>query len=198
MIERQTAKKVAISSLTRGQWVKNEGMDPSFVVTASGEKVARARVMGTVVGKFVAEDQTFASLTLDDSTDTIRAKIFKGVKPLDTVAVGELVDVIGKVREYNGEVYLIPEVVCKIENPNLELLRRGELLAKGGEPPLEGAGDQLRKKILSLIEGDKEGVTYDMILKKADVPEEEVEKVINDLLGEGVCYEPSPGKIRKI
>ncbi len=97
--KRQTAKKVKVASLTRGEWVKKEGMEPSFVVTPGGEQVSRARVMGTVVAKFVAEDENFASMTLDDFSDTIRAKAFKEVKPLDRAEVGDIVDLIGKVRE---------------------------------------------------------------------------------------------------
>lgn len=200
MIERQTARKVRISSLTGGEWVKQEGMEPSFVVTPSGERVARARILGTVVGKFMAEDGGFASITLDDGSDTIRAKTFKGVKPLDAVTTGEVVDVIGKVREWNGEIYLIPEVVHKVDNPNLELLRRLEIAAKihaMDSSPQEGKED-LKEQILKIIEGEKEGISYDSLIQKSGKSEQEVEKVINDLLGEGVCYEPTPGKIKKI
>ena len=195
MIERQTARKVRISSLNEGQWVKKEGLEPSFVVTAQGENVARARVLGTVVGKFVAEDENFASITVDDGSDTIRAKTFKTVKPLDTSVIGDVVDVIGKVREWNGEVYIIPEIVAKVENPNLELLRRLEIAAKAPEAP---AQEDLRSLVLGIISEAAEGISYDALIQKAGKGEQVVEKVINDLLAEGVCYEPTPGKIKKI
>ena len=205
MIERQTAKKVRISSLMGGTWVKKEGMEPSFITTEYGEQVSRARVMGTIVGKFVAEDEAFASITLDDGTDTMRAKTFKQVQPLDTVNQGELVDVIGKVREWNGEVYMIPEVVLKVDDPNIELLRRLEIAEKlqamGAHPaaaPAAAAPDGLREDVLKLISTEPEGISYDALLKKIEKPEPAVEKVINNLLGEGVCYEPTPGKIKKI
>lgn len=201
MFQRQTAKKVKIASLTSGTWEKHEGMNPSFVVTSYGDKVARARVMATVVAKFVAEDQMFASLTLDDSTDTLRAKTFKTVQPIGDVQVGELVDVIGKVREYNGEIYMIPEIVARVEDPNLELLRRVDIAqaikAMGGEVTPEKK-EELRKPVLEAIESEKDGMTYEALLKKVGKPEPAVEKVVNDLLAEGVCYEPTPGKIRKI
>ncbi|MBL7160321.1 MAG: hypothetical protein ISS93_00520 [Candidatus Aenigmarchaeota archaeon] len=200
--ERQTAKKVSISLLTHGEWVKKEGMEPSFVVTASGENISRARIMATVMAKFVAEDEAFASITLDDSTDTIRAKTFKTAKPIDTVAIGDIVDVIGKVREWNDEIYLIPEVVCAVKDPNIELLRKLELASKGGsEAPQMAAApknDGLREKVLGIIGKEKEGISYDTLIKEAGGNEQDVEKVINDVLAEGICYEPSPGKIKKI
>ena len=107
-IKRMTAKKVRIYNIINGQWVKKEGMEPSYVQTTYGDQLSRVRVMGTIVSKFVAEDGNFASITVDDATDTIRAKTFKTVKPLDNAELGDIVDVIGKVREYNEEIYMIP------------------------------------------------------------------------------------------
>ncbi|MBI4182062.1 MAG: hypothetical protein HY520_03795 [Candidatus Aenigmarchaeota archaeon] len=200
MLERSVARKVAVASVTRGTWEKQEGMTASYVITPGGEQVARARILATVVGKFVAEDQLFASITLDDGTDTIRAKVFKTTKPIGDLPLGAIVDLIGKVKEYNGELYLIPEVVQVVENPNLELLRELELLAKGraaGAAPAAPKND-LRPKLLQLIEQAKDGLTYDALIQQSGSPEQEVEQVVNDLLGEGICYEPTPGKIRKI
>ena len=195
MIERQTARKVSISQLTRGKWVKNSGMEPSYIVTEEGERVARARILGTVVGKFVAEDEGFASVTVDDHTDTIRAKTFKTAKPLDSLAVGEVVDLIGKMKEWNGEVYVMPEIVRKIEDPNIELLRKVEIASKAGRG--EKAED-LREKILGIISAEMEGISYDSLIKKSGAAETDVERVVNEILDEGICYEPTPGKIKKI
>lgn len=201
MIERQTAKKTDIASLTKGTWVKKEGMEPSYIETGHGERVSRARILGTIVGKFVAEDGNFASVTLDDHTDTLRLKTFKTTKPLDSVEVGQIVDAIGKIREWNGEIYMIPEVVCPVD-PNMELLRKVEIAAKIKEMPskeeVQEDKEDLRTKILNSIGKEKDGISYDALLKEAGADEEASEKVINDLLAEGVCYEPTPGKIKKI
>lgn len=213
---RQTARKVRIYDLMGGAWVKKEGMEPSFVTTPYGEDVARARVLATVVGKFLSEDGNFGSLTLDDGTDTIRAKCFKELKPLEKAEVGDLVDLIGKVREYNGEVYLVPEIILKVMDPNWELLRRLEIIKKLKVFRKGGAGakkieaeesrkiskpednGELRKRILKIIESGPEGMEFSEIIKKAGAPEPQVESVLNDLLSEGICYEPTPGRIRKI
>lgn len=206
VIERMTAKKVRLSDLIGGEWIKKEGMEPSFVLTKNGEKVSRARIMATVVSKFMSEDGNFGSITLDDATDTIRVKCFKEMGPIAGVEVGDIVDVVGKVREYAEEIYLMPEAVFKVENPNWELLRRLELLKKASAPAAEGKVaeaaesdvEKLRKGVLGIIESSKDGITYADVLKKASGKEEMVEAVINDLLAEGICYEPTPGKIMKI
>jgi RPA family protein len=201
-IQRQTAKKIRVIDLSQGTWVRAEGMEPSYVETKAGDKVARARILGTLVNRFVAEDGNFASVTLDDGTDTIRAKTFKTTKPLESLNVGDMVDMIGKIREWNDEIYMIPEIVHTVADPNEELLRRLELAANardqaGAEPTLSEK-DSLRAKILKHIEGSADGVTYADILKNMGSPEDQVEAVINELLAEGVCYEPSPGKVKKI
>ena len=213
-VQRMTARKARISELMNGKWVKREGMEPSFVVTDSGEKISRARILGTVVGSFVAEDGNFASITLDDGTDTIRAKTFKTAKPLDGFRVGEIVDLIGKVREYNGEVYIIPEVINRVQDPNMELLRRLELVRKARElkgKPREASGEdegdsgegkeddsELRKEILAVIGSDPEGIEYGLILERVKAPETRIESIINEILAEGICYEPTPGRVKKI
>ena len=194
--------KVRVSDLTSGKWVKNEGMVASYVETKAGLKVSRARLLGTIVKMFMAEDGMFASATLDDGSDTIRAKTFKTVKPLDTLGIGDIVDLIGKVKEWNDEIYLIPEIVRKVE-PNMELLRRLEMLRKGkpaekAEPEKGEDKEALRNEVMKIIESEKEGIGYADIISRVKAPEETLEAVINELLGEGVCYEPSPGKIRKI
>ncbi len=269
-LQRMTARKARISDIVNGSWVKREGMEPSFVITGSGEKISRARVMGTIVSDFFAEDGNFGSVTLDDGTDTMRAKTFKTVKPLDSFRPGDTVDMVGKVREYNGEIYIIPEVIAKVQDPNMELLRRLELISKArnpppkrgedsGEPPKRGeqtgspsaqeagpgAGQsfvqgqetgqatppqaeqatpseektgstkeedkakeeqrkkeeedsRIRKDILSVIESNPEGVEYGEISQKVQAEESRIESVLNDILAEGICYEPTPGKVKKI
>jgi len=240
MIERQTAKKVRIWDIMNGEFVRKEGFEPSFVKTPLGEEVSRARVLGTIVSKFTAEDGNYASVTVDDGTDTIRLKVFKTVKPLDSFEIGDVVDVVGKIREYEGEIYIIPEFVRKVEHPNFELLRRleivykmvgmkrvkefieknkdkspeelkKELLEKGFrtewvEPFLGGKGEDgkdkekkiLKNEILKIIESSPDGIVYSELMKRVNAKETEIESVIDELLNEGVCYEPSPGKIKKI
>ncbi|MFH1364202.1 MAG: OB-fold nucleic acid binding domain-containing protein [Candidatus Aenigmatarchaeota archaeon] len=205
VIERMTAKKVRISDIMSGRWVKKEGMEPSFVVTNYGDKVSRARILSTIVAKFISEDGNFASITLDDGTETIRAKTFKTIKPIEGLDVGIVVDVIGKVKEYNGEVYIIPEIIKRIEDPNQETLRLLEIKKNlRGKDELEQPEEQeedrdkLRKDILTVVVSSKDGASYDDIMNKIKGDSEQIESVINELLAEGICYEPTPGKIRKI
>jgi RPA family protein len=220
-----------------GEFVKKGGFEPNFVRTPLGEEVSRVRILGTVVAKFVGEEERYAFVTLDDGTDTIRLKVFKTSKPLGSLNIGDIVDVIGKVKEYEGERYLIPEVVIKVDDPNYEILRRLELIYKekmlkkvkkfieehkdmsvedlrkeliekqgiekiwvdifiGNEKGSEK--DLIKKQILDLLGTSKNGLTYSEILKKIKGKKTEIEEAIDELLNDGICYEPSPGRIKKV
>jgi len=227
MPERMTAKKTRIADIVNGEWVQQDGMEPSYVVTSKGGRVSRARILATVVSKFMSEDGNFGSVTIDDGTDTMRAKCFKDLTPLEKAEAGQLVDLIGKVREYNGEIYVMPEVMKHVTDPNLMLLRKLELMKgaresgglEGTAPAAgEGAGsadkprgpadgaagaaapekDGLRKKVLDIIGASKDGIAYAELIEKSGQGEDKVDGAVNELLSEGICYEPTPGKIRKI
>ncbi len=243
--KRMTAKKARIIDIVKGRYKPAEGMTPGYILTPFGMKISRARVMATVVNKFVSEDKNFASATIDDGTETMRAKSFGSTKFFDSVNLGDSVDVIGKVREYNDEIYMAPEIVIKIIDPNFESLRRLELVKqymdwkrknqiisealKKYEPgkvmeavkgeinpedaesileflsvpsPVENKKDikeEAKKAVLNIVtELDKgEGVAYSELMSKAGVDEKTFDKVVNDLLEEGTCYEPRPGQLKK-
>ncbi len=126
MQERQVAKKVNVKILHTGEFVQQGGMNPNYVKTEEIE-FSRVRVLGTVIDKFISEDGNYGTITLDDTTDTIRCKVFRDLTILEEVEKGDLVDVIGKIKEYNEERYIQLENIAKVEDPNFEALRKLEL-----------------------------------------------------------------------
>ena len=240
---RMTAVKARIADIVNGSYIKPEGLQPAVVVAPSGRRLGRVRVLATVSEKYVSVERAFASLTLDDATATIRAKIFKALSIVENISVGDRVDVIGKVREYNGEVYIAPETVVRADDPNMELLRELELREEekrfeekrrlvreyqqqaadiselkqmletqfaispetvddivASHPIEEAAASSDKEKILALItEIDKgQGADYADLLAASGLEESAVDKAINELLEEGACFEPRPGKIRRL
>ena len=117
-VKRQTAYRTWISSLSTSTYVKQEGWDPNYV-ELDGKQVSRVNLLATVVSKFVSDDGNYAAITIDDGTDTIRCKAFgPDVVKLKDLKVGSVVRVIGKVKEYNEEIHLSPEVACELDDPN--------------------------------------------------------------------------------
>ena len=195
------AVKARISDLIKGKWQEK------FLEMPNGENISRARVMATVVAKFLSEDGKYSSLTLDDSTGNIRAKNWDNIKLFESVQNGDVIDLIGKIKFYNGEVYLVPEILRKVTDTNFEALRQLELVKKYGpadssktekiaESPMNKI--DVRKHILKIIEESKDGISYPEILEKVNGSRAEIEQIIDDLLLGGLCYESSPGVIKKI
>jgi len=123
---RLTAHIAGTAELISGKYVKKGGFESNYVLTNLGRRLSRVRVMGTVVDKFVSEDGSYGSITVDDGTSTLRCKTFVNLKILDGINLGDLVDVVGKVREHNDEIYAMPEII-RIVQPNAETLRLLEL-----------------------------------------------------------------------
>jgi 23S rRNA maturation-related 3'-5' exoribonuclease YhaM len=134
MIGRQTAYKIWISNLLNGTFTKQPGeWDPNYL-ECNGKKVSRVNIIGSVVSNFVAEDGKYAYLTIDDGSACIRIKTFADDnKLIEGFNRGNLVMLIGRVREYNNEIYLQPEIVKNLTNPNWELIRKSELFKEYGK-----------------------------------------------------------------
>lgn len=137
---RSPGYKLKIEDLVQGEYIRSpEGTEPSYLLTPWGRHVARARVMGTVADKFVREDQGYATLRIDDGSETISLRAWREAVPeLDRFGVGELIDVLGRVREYEGEIYLVPELILRVEDPNWELVRELEIIGFKREALSEG------------------------------------------------------------
>jgi len=232
--------KTRIKDITGGRYVAQEGFNPNYVLTKYGLRLSRVRILATVVDKFISEGGKFASVTLDDGTDTIRVKVFNAVSMYDNIGVGSEVDVIARVKEYQGEIYLAPEIINVADDSNMQLLRELELRQQDRE--VEGKRkiilehqkqtsdmselerlmherygiqpeevesmlqvheepqDNRKEEVLKLVEklDDGNGCDYADLIKASGLPEDVIDSMVNELLEEGSCFEPKPGKIKKL
>lgn len=127
---RLPAKKVRIVDLVNGKFFSGskEEMKPSFLITQQAEKVSRVNIIASVTEKFLSEDENYGTLTLDDGSEAIRAKAFRErVKLIKEIQPGDIVLVIGKLKEYLGELYINIEIVKKVD-ANYENYRKLEIL----------------------------------------------------------------------
>ena len=67
----ESAVKLWIRDIVQGTYEAAESGYGGSITTPSGVKSSRVRILGTIVEKFVAENRSFASATIDDSTETI-------------------------------------------------------------------------------------------------------------------------------
>ena len=242
---RQTTSRARISDIVNGNFVRKEGFEPSYVLTDLGQRISRTYLIGTIVDKFMSENGNYSSITIDDDSDSIRIKAFREqVNIFDNFNIGDLVMVIGKVRNYADENYVIPEIVKKITDPNLESLHKLEILKQltlnkkfletiKKEKENFGDVEKLKKYVkkqygidpevvdsnlesLTTEEETKEkdykpllletldrldegeGMEFKKLLEESKLPENTFEEVINEILSDGICFEPKPGIIKRV
>lgn len=165
----QAAYKLNISDLTENEYVKDDtGKEPNYLNLADKLKVYRVRILARVTFRYASEDGNYASITLDDDTGTIRVKAWQNIKAVLDTKKEDLVDMIALVREWNGEVYLVPEVLRIIDNPDMKTLRALEILRfKKDEGILDKA--TIQKEITELKTSiDPESATVKSSVDKAD------------------------------
>ncbi len=211
-IQRQVARKVWISQITGSAFVKQEGWNPSYV-EVNGEQVSRVNLLATVVSKFLSDDGNYGAMTLDDSSDTIRVKAFSlEVRHVKNTKVGDLVRLIGKIKNYNEETYIAPEAIRVETDPNWLTVQRIELgnppESKAVEEVVEETKEQVAEEkpeetkpkvdIIEIIrELDKgEGASLKEVIKKTGLEEAEAKGKLTDLLSSGEIFEPKKGKLK--
>lgn len=115
-MKRNPAKKIWIKALKEGEYSPSSGgYDPNKLVY-DGEEYIRVKLLGTVIDRFEGDD--FSSITIKDDTGEIQVRFFQeDTEWTENISEGDLVRVIGKVREREDETVLNGEIVKKLDNP---------------------------------------------------------------------------------
>ena len=202
--QRQVAYKVNISDLLDGVITKDD-VSAGFI-KLNGLNVSRTNIIATVVYK--SDDSSYASVLIDDGTGKISLRSFENKDIFSKIDVGDAVLVIGKIREFNNEKYIIPEILKKINNVEWMNLRKLEL----EKNKVDGSNSKILKTINDgLIEENNFGINEEIysLIRKLDngdgVSVEDVinnsknikaESIINKLLENGDIFEIKPGKLK--
>ena len=219
-MERQTAFILWAAELNNKPFVKQESeFSPSYI-DFGNKKVSRINIIAVVTQK--TQKDNFASITLDDGSAQIRAKTWNDdVKKLEPIKIGDVILLIGKLREYNDELYIVPEIIRQ-QSYNMFLLRQLSILNESGkptnveEPEIEGFETQAyqenynkpreekiyseskRQKILDMISSlDTEtGANINHVVSSSGLPEDEAGSIIDELLQEGEIFKISQDRIK--
>ena len=125
-IKRSTAYRIRLKNIVNSPYEKREGFNPS-VIKFNNLEISRVNVIASIVGKYLTDDQNYCAITLDDGSETIRVKNFGAeVGIIKELNVGDIVRIIGKVKEYNEEKYIAGEI-SKVLNPNWLIVNEIEL-----------------------------------------------------------------------
>jgi len=130
MKKRAASHRLTLEEIHRGEFVSTEeDFELNYLITEDARKIYRAKVVATVVSEpYISDDGAYGRMQLDDGFDTVSASVFREqTSLLENVGMGDLIQVIGKIREWQGEKQLTLEAVAKV-NPNFLILHRLEIL----------------------------------------------------------------------
>ena len=128
--KRLTAFKVSLGLINQGTLEFQEERFSRLIL--NNKEIARVNLIATVVDKFMNEQGSYASVTIDDGTGNIRVKVFSdNIAMLKDLQLGDTLLVIGMLRHYNDELYILPEIVKQVDARWL-LARKLELTKEYG------------------------------------------------------------------
>ena len=206
-IKRQTAYKILIKDLAKGKFIKQEGWEPSFVYIEDIKlRVSRVNLMGIVVSD-ANKESGFNEIVIDDGSASLIIRNFNEELSFKEIKVGDMLNVIGRPREFEGSLYLVPEIVKKYENRRIkelwELERERQVLPK---EELQMPKKEVKKEVLDesnpkqiiyelIKEMDKgDGVEIGELISKASI--KDTESVITNLIVAGEIFKLSGSKVK--
>lgn len=90
------------------------------------KEIVRVNIIANVVDKYTNDEKQYCSVTIDDGTGNIRIKSFSdNIRLLKNIEIGDTVVVIGLLRFFNEELYILPEIV-KLTDPRWLIVRKLE------------------------------------------------------------------------
>lgn len=195
--KRRVAYKMHLGDILSGKVILN---DEKFkLLEYEGKEVVRVNVIANITDKYIQDDEKkFASLTLDDATGQIKVKTFgEDISKFENLSQGDTIQLIGLLRQWNNELYIIPEIIKK-RSPQYLLIRKYELEIDKPKTLAHSELNVLRNSITDIIKREEAngGAETEQIILELKSPPDAINSEIKKLLEEGIIYEPRPGKVR--
>ena len=195
-MQRATAYKLRIGDVLAGKpAIENEKLT---FLELGNKQIIRVNIVANIIEKYESEEKRYTALTIDDASGQIRIKIFgEDTEKFLGIEQGNTVMIIGKIRFFNNELYIQPEII-KIQDPRYLLVRKLELEK---EKPREISREEIKAvkdqiiDMIKLAESDG-GIDTDKIIMQIKSSPDIINQEVQKLLQEGLAYEPRPGKIR--
>ena len=195
--KRNIAYKMHIGDILAGKVILDE--EKFKCLEYPDKTVVRVNLIANIIDKFVQDgEKKFASITLDDASGQIKLKVFgDDISKFENFTQGDTIMTIGVARQWNNEVYILPEIMKK-KDPQYLLVRKLELDL---ETPINLAPQEkteLKDKLIDYIKKEEtnDGAETEKIILDLKAPPEAINQEIKRLLEEGIIYEPRPGVVR--
>ncbi len=195
--KRNVAYKLRIGEILEGKIILDA--DRFKFLEHKDKQVVRVNIIANIIDKYIQDDEKkFASVTLDDASGQIKLKNFgEEIEKFNGLEQGDTVQVIGVLRTWNNELYVIPEIIKKKDTSFL-LIRKLESDLSRPKALDKSEQLELKEKLLEIIKKEDEngGADIDKMIMDLKSSPDSINQEIKKLLEEGIIYEPRPGKVR--
>jgi len=196
-MKRATAYKLRVGDILAGKQIIDQ--DRFNFLELGNKQVVRVNVVANIIEKYESEgERKYVSLTIDDASGQIRIKIFGAeTEKFKEISQGDTVMVIGKLRVFNNELYILPEIIKK-KDPRYLLVRKLELEKERPKQPAKEEVKAVKDQVIEMIKAAESegGIDTDQLIMKINASPDIINQEIQKMLEEGLAYEPRPGKIR--
>lgn len=200
--KRHIAYKLRIGDILLGKPIFEQ--ERFKCLNLNNKDIVRVNVIGNIVERYDSEgEKKYSFLKLDDGSGQISLKSFgDDIEKTKDITQGQTVSVIGVLRNWNNETYILPEAI-KQQDPKYLLIRKLELEKQQSQnaKPVENKEQQveLKDKILEIIKKAEQdnGIDTDKVnISLRESSPEIINQEIQKLLEEGRIFEPRPGRLR--
>ena len=202
--KRNIAFKYRIGELLIGKPIFDEQTQRFSFLELGGKRIVRVNLVGNIVDKYQPEgEKKYIFFTLDDGSGQIKLKTFgDDVEKFKEVQTGQTVTVIGVMRNFNNETYVAPEIIRE-GDPKYLLIRKLEIEKNRSQstPVVEKKEEviAIKDKIIEKIKNSESegGIEVDkIIMELRETSPEIINQEVQKLIGDGIVFEPRPGKLR--
>lgn len=223
-LARPVAIKCRIHDIIQGSYVQESDQKANYILTASQQKLYKINVIGIIVEK--EQQGSITDLILEDGTGTMVVRFFENHPVVARLQAGDIILVLGKVRVYNQDKYISPEIVKRtsplwlkvrtLELPsdsNIKLVQsstdnsttmqpiinnRGMVLENPEQiETIEESGEIIPvQKILQLIKNLDHGEGVLIEEILERSPLKETERILEKMLQNGDIFQNLPGKVK--
>ncbi len=208
--QRPPAVKINLKQIITSNYIQEKEQNPNYIIL-NNQPIYKINVIAAIV--FKEEIGTMIILLLDDSTARIVCRVFEENKEAKEAQIGDIIHIIGKVRVYNQEKYITPEIL-KRTNALWLKMRKEELKYEENNHPEEKTKvtqnspnssndqsqtnniilpqDKIFEIITKLDKGD--GVRIEEIIDKS--PLDNTQLWIDKMLERGDLFQNQPGKVK--
>lgn len=214
--DRNIAYEVVIKELLNYSYIENDEGTPNYLL-AKNKKIYRFNLLAVILE--LNQQGSILNITVDDGSGKIILRIFEENKSVNNLVIGESILIIGKLRKYNHERYISPEIIKKVDGDWLKVrslkIDRNKINNEINEISPKPGGEEkttkkeiksnkeinekeifpIKKIILLIKELDQgEGVFIEEIIEKSKI--ELTDKIIEKMLEEGEIFQNLPGKVK--